>query len=650
MVKGKILFAWSVILGMVALPGCPPQPTNFVQLTTHAVGGGFVNPAGGTFPQGSQTTITAIAQSGWKFDHWEGDLSGTTNPVAVTLTTDRDITAVFVLANVNRPPSAQDITVTTTVDLPVSFSLVASDPENDPLAYALASVPQHGTLGGTAPFLTYTPDSGFAGGDWFTYRANDGQSDSNLARVNLTITPFGRIGWARSFGGTGADVAASVATDASGNVFVAGAFSGSVDFDPGPDNEIRTAAGDTDAFVGKFAADGSFIWVLTFGGSGEDAALGLAGDGVSGVYVVGYFSGAVDFDPGLTEDFRSSAGGTDIFISRFAAGGTRLWTKTVGGTGQDRAYEAAVDPSGNLFVGGSFADNIDFDPAGPSGGHSSSGGVDGFAVKLASDGSHIWSVSFGGTGDDEVIAVASDPFHKVCLAGYFSDTVDFDPGPGSDQRSSEGVEDVFVVRLTAQGAADLVHTFGGSLSDGARAIECDSAGNIYVGGFFAGSVDFDPGPSADVHNSAGGTDAFAVSFIGTGQFRWAQTLGGPGEDAGLGITLDPAGNVYLAGFFTQSADFDPGAGSDVRNSNGGADIFLTKFSNVGPYIWTDSFGGQGEDRANDLVGNDVFHIYCAGRFESEVDLNPDPIAQQTHHAFGASDVFLFKILGASGQW
>ena len=88
----------------------------------------------------------------------------------------------------NAPPVAQDQTVSTPAGTPVAVTLAATDPDNSPLTFSIVTQPAHGTLSGTAPNLTYTPTAGYVGPDSFTYKANDGTADSNVATVAITVS------------------------------------------------------------------------------------------------------------------------------------------------------------------------------------------------------------------------------------------------------------------------------------------------------------------------------------------------------------------------------------------------------------------------------------------------------------------------------
>ncbi|SET26097.1 kelch repeat-containing protein [Stigmatella erecta] len=89
----------------------------------------------------------------------------------------------------NTAPVAQDLTVSTPEGVPVNLSLVATDAEaGPPLAFVIVTPPAHGTLSGTPPSVTYTPEPGYRGPDSFTFRARDCGLDSNVATVTLNVT------------------------------------------------------------------------------------------------------------------------------------------------------------------------------------------------------------------------------------------------------------------------------------------------------------------------------------------------------------------------------------------------------------------------------------------------------------------------------
>jgi hypothetical protein len=135
---------------------------------------------------------------------------------------------------------------------------------------------------------------------------------------------------------------------------------------------------------------------------------------------------------------------------------------------------------------------------------------------------------------------------------------------------------------------DWTKTWGGSATDSAQRVARDAAGNLYVVGQFAGSVDFDPGSGVAWHTSGGGQDVFLSKFSASGAFQWARTWGGSGRDVANGLGVDSAGNVYVTGPFQNTVDFNRGGTApDTHNSNAGGanNIYLTKFSPDGAHEW-----------------------------------------------------------------
>ena len=190
--------------------------------------------------------------------------------------------------------------------------------------------------------------------------------------------------------------------------------------------------------------------------------------------------------------------------------GNYVWAKAFVGNDDAEGWGIAVDPSGNVYTGGIFWGTIDFDPgSGTDNLTSPSTTSDGFVSKLDSSGNFVWAGQLGGTGDDQVTAIALDPAGDLCATGYFQTTADFDPGPGTANLTSAGGEDIFVARLNAQtGGYIWAGKMGGASDDEGLAIATDAAGDIYTTGYFQSTANFNPGSGTLNLTSAGYTDAF----------------------------------------------------------------------------------------------------------------------------------------------
>jgi hypothetical protein len=256
----------------------------------------------------------------------------------------------------------------------------------------------------------------------------------------LKYSPTGALLWTRSVNIPNIGRAyfdGDLAVDATGNVYAADTFAGTVDFDPGTKKKWVSSA-ENQGFVLKLTPAGAFSWVSTFRGisSGFDLSrtLNVALDGGGGVFVGGSYIGSVDFDPGPG---TTTLPATDVF-SGFVA----KMTTSTGGLAWARALETidtgvnagtmvlglAADAAGNVYATGNFWGTADFDP-GPGSSLRTPMGADAFVVKLTAGGSFGWAETFGGPGSDGGLAVAVDPSGTIHLAGVFSGTVDFDPDP-----------------------------------------------------------------------------------------------------------------------------------------------------------------------------------------------------------------------------
>jgi hypothetical protein len=125
---------------------------------------------------------------------------------------------------------------------------------------------------------------------------------------------------------------------------------------------------------------------------------------------------------------------------------------------------------------------------------------------------------------------------------------------------------------------------GGTGNDYGASITVDSSGNVYAIGKYVGTVDFDPGAGTFNLTSAGGGDIFVTKLDSSGNFVWARSMGGTGNEAGNSLALDSNSNVYLTGKFVGTADFDPGAGTFNLISTGSDDIFVSKLDSDGNWV------------------------------------------------------------------
>ncbi len=131
--------------------------------------------------------------------------------------------------------------------------------------------------------------------------------------------------------------------------------------------------------------------------------------------------------------------------------GALLWAIGMGGTGSDLGSDVEVDAAGNVVVTGRFSTSVDFDPGAGQTVLTTKGGTDAFVARYTTAGALDWVRQFGGSLGDAGNGVDLDAAGNVVVTGYFSGTVDFDPGTGVSNLTSAGDNDIFVVELSAAG-------------------------------------------------------------------------------------------------------------------------------------------------------------------------------------------------------
>jgi hypothetical protein len=430
-----------------------------------------------------------------------------------------------------------------------------------------------------------------ASGNVYTTGAFNGTCDFDPSATVFNLTPAGSSDvfiskfdasgnfiWAKQIGGTGDDSGESISVDPSGNVYTTGLFSGTVDFDPGPATFNLTSVGSYDIFVSKIDASGNFVWAKQMGGTNIDYGTSIAVDASGNSYLTGMFIGTADFDPGVGTFNLISSGGTDVFVCKLDASGDFVWANKMGGNNADQGLSITIDASNNVYTTGTFNGTSDFDPGAGVFNLTSAGSTDIFISKLDASGNFVWAKQMGGTTNDAGKSIAVDASGNVYTTGQFSGIADFDPEAGVFNLTSVGLSDIFISKIDASGNFVWAKQIGGASNDSGNSIFVDISGNVFSTGTFLGTADFDPGVGVFDLTSEGNSDIFISKLDPSGNFVWAQKIGGTDNDNATSIKVDGSDNIYTTGHFFGTADFDPEAGVFNLTSAGGGDIFVHKMS------------------------------------------------------------------------
>lgn len=469
--------------------------------------------------------------------------------------------------------------------------------------------------------------------------------------LGLTVKLMAQnFNWVMQIGGTSVDYGQIVKKDGLGNFIIAGNYSGTIDLDPGIGVNNVTSSGNQDVFIVKLDANKNFVWGKSVGGINSDAVNDLVIDNGNNISLCGYFRGTADFDPSSVT-FNLSTGniGADGFILKLNSSGNFVYTKQIGGTAtaDDHVISIILDNQGNLFASGYFNSTCDIDPGTSQFNVTSVGGSDIFIIKLDVNGNFVFGKSIGGTtgtitsGGSKGRNLIIDASNNIYLTGEYDGTTDFDPNSGVTNLISNGLLDLFVLKLDSNGNYIFAKSIGGSGNDLGYSIKLSMNGDICISGEFTNTVDFDPNTGVSNLTSNGQIDGFLLKLTNTGTFQWVNKIGGTGNDNSYSISLDQNDNIFTTGYLNGSVDFDGSSAQYILNSNGMKDAFLAAYSSSGNFIYAQNYGSSSDDEGwNVSTSNN--EIYLTGYFQNTVDFNAGTNTNNLT-SFGSQDAFVLGI-------
>ena len=302
--------------------------------------------------------------------------------------------------------------------------------------------------------------------------------NSNLGSEDAFVVKYDASGaqiWVKQFGSSELDSAYEISVDSTGNSYLVGATEGVL-----PNNN---KLGNTDAFIAKYDAGGTQIWIKQFGSSESDQAKAITIDN-NNIYVTGYTYGSLSNNGNL--------GNEDAFIAKYNVNGTQLWTKQFGTSSTDFAGKINIDYSGNIYVMGTTEGSLP--------GISNLGQADAFIAKYDANGTQTWIKQFGSSAGELVAGIITDSSGNVYVSGTTEGSL--------YNNSNLGITDGFLAKYNASGTQLWVKQFGSSSIDGVSGISLDSSNNIYITGLTTGSL--------TGNTNSGDFDSFIVGFDANG--------------------------------------------------------------------------------------------------------------------------------------
>lgn len=366
---------------------------------------------------------------------------------------------------------------------------------------------------------------------------------------------------------------------------------------------------DDDQPIGGFT--GEIEWVKNYGGSSEDDVSSMVE--VAGGYVMTGYTSSTDGD--ITDKSTTDA---DYWVFKTDTNGNLLWSKTYGGSVDDRASKIISTADGGFAVLG-YSRSNDGDVS------NNHGFYDYWFLKLDATGNLQWQKCYGFSGHDQGHSLVQTPDAGYLLVGF----IDYDGRSASTNNLNEplhGVGEYWAIKIDASGNEEWDQYYGGTNNDRAYAVvQTPDGGFLMVGN--SESDDF------DITDPKGSYDFWAVKINANGVMLWQKNYGGTGIEIAYGLIKSHDGNYYVIGD-TRSSDID------VTNPKGNADIWLLKITGTGSLLWQKNFGGSMFDTSRTIIQrNDNSLVIIGSSRSSDKDVDDN---------YGESD-FWVLIADASGN-
>ena len=392
-------------------------------------------------------------------------------------------------------------------------------------------------------------------------------------------------------------------------------------------------------------------------------------DKLGNIYYGGTFQGTIDFDSG-TKTQTYTASGRDFFLAKLTPDGKLTWFKQWTGNTIEGITDAFVNSQDQIAISGWFRGSMDFDPGASANYMVSNGGVDGFVMTLDLNGNYQNSFSLGGPEDDVINGIAYDSQNNLIVAGYFRNTVNFDPNSFGYNIASKGDKDAFLAKYDSSYYLIWVDQIGNGSWQEFKDVAFDSADNVYVvGNTGDGNLDLNPsslispgtaGTFLAKYNTNGGylsqvnadadyayrlkiannnvylcgdssydygykRDGFISKYNLSLVKNWTSVFGVPSRSQytfQYNFAIGSSETIYITGQFNGNVDFDPGTGIYNLTSKGDYDVFVATLNSSGAFVSAISIGSGWYDIPSAIALSPNGSVIVAGMFTGEADFDP----------------------------
>ncbi len=489
-------------------------------------------------------------------------------------------------------------------------------------------------------FIDFDPDS--------TVRDMRISTENGGETYLVRYSPSGDLIWWRSIRSDRDIEAYGILVDNQDNFYVTGTYIEEAIFDESNPNAKLSGVSpnDGDAFIAKYNANGNYIWASPIAGFGIDAGFDLELNPAGEIVVLGTFGDSIYFDPNQSSTLRVSAGAGDVFFAGFnATNGQFQWVQTISGIGFDNPNSIEIDSQGNYYILGDYTSTLTFQ-LNPLETLVSSGSNDVFVARYDNNRQFEWAEKLAGSSTDVAhgMELANDTL--LLITGVFRLSIQLDPS--GTQNAFTGTNfnyDIFILALDTAANYQWAGTFGSTSADVVRGICIRNNSEVWLGGHFDGTVDFNTDPNQSFNLSASGGDGFLSGYqLNNGNFVNAYHMSGSAFSWVSDLESDPSSKIWTVGALFDQTNFNPSGTGYILSSpaSGNGNSFFASYTTMAfdtAWVTEDGTGG------NDYLGSAKFlsdgSILTCGTFEGMIDMDPG-VGEHILRSRGDRDVFLAR--------
>ena len=447
------------------------------------------------------------------------------------------------------------------------------------------------------------------------------KNKGNTVNPKMTTMTFlvkydvkGQLKWSKEIDSETGDEGKTVCTDEQGNIYICGIFSNTIRLDGV--NTI-TDSKDANTYIAKYDTNGNFLWYKILRAHQEttnnqnniqtkeeqhneqgeehhdehadehqqgnqnghnhfhqiiNQITDMKTDNENNFYICGFFNKSIDFDPSENEEIITATDATDVFLAKYDQEGNLLWVKTLTSKGGNKANSLTIDSKNNVYITGSFIQNATLGKLTVEG----DGGNGIFIAKLNQNGKEQWIKKITNTKNNSGNYIYCDKKDNLYIAGSISSRTEFNE-INKVLTVKENASNIFIAKLNENGEYQWVKAFKGQYYSSAEGILTDTYGNIYVSGYFIGSLE---AKDNETVYSSGKEDGFIMMLDSDATMIYIYPLGGIDHDRASRMDIYNDNSLIVIGAHNGPFYINPEIFADYVEFQGTTDAFFIKFGHI----------------------------------------------------------------------